>query len=848
MFRHIKTRVLVMLLCLSLGASLILSGICLSGIYKMRKDELLKGKDLGERTADISRNTLQQKATQEMLKTADDRAALTNEKLAAIAGHTRMIADVAGKIYTHKENYKPRAIDYLKESQIGTTIPHIRTAPHVLLVDIQEEVDLAANVVDVLSQIEKGNWGIAANYIGTESGFFITVDTRAKDPQRTDYDVTKRNWYQNAKTKEALCWSDVFSDSAGRGASISCSMPFYDRSGKTPLLKGVAGSGALLTDVSHIINSTVVGKTGYGFLLNEKGQIVVSPMAQDVMIDEQGNMKGTDFLNSTQEDLRILAERMIGKGRGIMKVSMKGQPVYVAYSPLSVVDWSMGIVLPVEEVLAPSEEIQRVILNESDLALMHMDKNIGLIVSILLGSIFLITLMTIFLAFRFAGQITKPILTLTKGVGMISDGNLDTRLSVKTQDETRALADAFNEMTKRLKAYIQDLSVVTAEKERITTELNVATRIQTSMLPCIFPAYPDRKEFELYAKMLTAKEVGGDFYDFFLIDENHLGLVIADVSGKGVPAALFMVIAKTLIKNQAQTGILPHEVFSAVNKQLCENNDANMFVTAFFMKIDLQTGFARYVNAGHNFPVLGHAGSAFCFIPKKPDFVLGGLEEAKYHTHEMILRREDMLFLFTDGVNEAMDIQNELFGNERLMTVLNQKSQHLGPQAYIDAMNRAISDFADGAEQADDITMLSLRYVGSGESQSIRLPARIEALDEVLSFLNRCLRQFEIDEKYHINLQVVVEEIFVNIAHYAYLEEKGDVDLCCEKNEDTLRLIFYDRGTAYNPLEKPEPDVHLSAEERPIGGLGIYIVKQFMDRCFYYYQGEENILVLEKEV
>jgi serine phosphatase RsbU (regulator of sigma subunit) len=248
------------------------------------------------------------------------------------------------------------------------------------------------------------------------------------------------------------------------------------------------------------------------------------------------------------------------------------------------------------------------------------------------------------------------------------------------------------------------------ETERIGAELNVATQIQESMLPCIFPAFPHRAEFDIYASMQPAKEVGGDFYDFFLVDENTLAVVMADVSGKGVPAALFMVIAKTLIKNNAQNGQSPKEVFETVNNLLCENNDAGMFVTAFLGYLDIPSGRFTYVNAGHNYPLI-RAGGSFEWLKTKPGFILAGMEDTFYKQHEMTLRPGDELFLYTDGVTEAFNNENELFGDPRLLEVAN---SYLGLplREFTISIKREIDKFAQGAEQADDITMLVIRITG----------------------------------------------------------------------------------------------------------------------------------------
>lgn len=285
---------------------------------------------------------------------------------------------------------------------------------------------------------------------------------------------------------------------------------------------------------------------------------------------------------------------------------------------------------------------------------------------------------------------------------------------IRTGDEVELLANSFRKMEEDMISYIRSFTQITAEKERIGAELNVATQIQADMLPRIFPAFPERKEFDIYATMDPAKEVGGDFYDFFLVDDDHLAVVIADVSGKGVPAALFMVIAKTLIKNHAQNKDTPGSVFTQTNEQLCEGNDAGLFVTAWMGVLEISTGKLIYVNAGHNPPLLRRADEKFEWLKSRPGFVLAGMEGVRYRENEMEMQPGDMLFLYTDGVTEATNANQELFGEERLLETLNEQPK-LPVSALLPKVKKSIDSFVGEAEQFDDITMLSLNYRKKGE-------------------------------------------------------------------------------------------------------------------------------------
>ena len=285
-------------------------------------------------------------------------------------------------------------------------------------------------------------------------------------------------------------------------------------------------------------------------------------------------------------------------------------------------------------------------------------------------------------------------------------------LAVRSKNEIGVLASSVQKMEDEIIQHIEDIRSITAEKERIGAELSIAAQIQADMLPRIFPPFPDRKEFDIFATMSPAKEVGGDFYDFFLVDENHLGLVMADVSGKGVPAALFMVIVKTLIKNRTQMGGGPAEILNDVNEQLCEGNDAELFVTVWFAILDLTTGKGLAANAGHEHPAIRRAGGEYELVIYRHSPAVATMEGIRFREHEFELHPGDSLFVYTDGVTEATDARNKLFGNERMLAALNE-NPNADPETLLRTVRKHIDGFVGNAPQFDDITMLGLRYFGS---------------------------------------------------------------------------------------------------------------------------------------
>lgn len=340
---------------------------------------------------------------------------------------------------------------------------------------------------------------------------------------------------------------------------------------------------------------------------------------------------------------------------------------------------------------------------------------VGIFLLVVVASVMLVTILSAWVFYRRTDRtILRPIRELNKAAGNLVrniDKNEQFEVDIHTNDELETLAESFMDMDKGLRKYIQELSRVTAEKERIGAELNVATQIQADMLPRIFPAFPERHDIDIYASMNPAKEVGGDFYDFFLVGSDHLALVMADVSGKGVPAALFMVIAKTLIKNRVLAGDSPAEALTNANKQLCEGNDAEMFVTVWLAVIDLKTGRGLAANAGHEHPALRRAGGKYELVIYRHSPAVATMDGMRFREHEFQLNPGDSLFVYTDGVPEATNGQDELYGADRMIDALN---EHVNAKAceLLPALKRSIDDFVGDAPQFDDITMLNLQYYG----------------------------------------------------------------------------------------------------------------------------------------
>jgi sigma-B regulation protein RsbU (phosphoserine phosphatase) len=493
-----------------------------------------------------------------------------------------------------------------------------------------------------------------------------------------EYDFHTQIWYTQIKAGLA----------AGRRQTV-WTVPYYDEAGTFSLMTTV-GAGIYDKDGRFIGMATVDREIQSGIIRllaikPTKNSFVLLASPHDDYIISNTYESDVVHVGSSLSALPWSHElRFSGNSADTGRFILDGVE-YIAFSRILDNGWLFSVQIPSREIFAEIET------RNSQFTII-----IGLSALILLMAAFTLV----------SRHVIRPLHSLTTQVAAINSDNLDRRINIRSRDEIGVLASSFNKMILDLKASIEQNAREHAEKERIGAELDVATKIQTSMLPSIFPAFPNRPEFDIHAMMLPAKEVGGDFYDFFLIGENKLAVVIADVSGKGVPAALFMVIAKTLIKNSAQAGKTPGEVFETVNSQLCENNDIGMFVTAFMGYLDIPTGNFTYVNAGHNPPLLKRADGRFEWLPVDSGFILAGLEDMRYKQDEVSLAAGDTLFIYTDGVTEAVDRENNMFTEARLLEVSNANTG-CGPEELLYSIKREIDAFANGAEQADDITMLA---------------------------------------------------------------------------------------------------------------------------------------------
>lgn len=464
--------------------------------------------------------------------------------------------------------------------------------------------------------------------------------------------------------------------------------------------------------------------------------------------------------------------------------------------------------------------------------------------NVLLATLVLTVASSVCLAFYIKRHFAKPIEKISKEATRFAQEPTlfdKTKLeNISEIREVRTLAESIGKMESDTLRYMEELTQATAERERMSVELSLAATIQTNMLPSKFPPYPHRKDLDVYATMDAAKEVGGDFYDFYLLDNDRFAFLVADVSGKGIPAALFMMRAKMTIQALAESGADVHVILSEANGRLCEENDAGMFVTTWLGIVDMKTGILSYSNAGHNPPLLKCGRGAFDYVKTHSNFILAGIDGAVYQKREIQLLPGDEIFLYTDGVTEAVNKRGELFGEVRLRESLNGITEETA-KSRCRAVKSSLEGFVGDTEQFDDITTLSVRFNSFQDDESIITQADAGSTERVWEFINRQTKKAELSSKITNRAQIVVDEIYSNIQLYSGATM---AQVFCRVESDRIILTFKDDGIPYNPFISQKPDVTLPLEDRELGGLGILMVKKMSSELSYAYEDGYNVLTV----
>ena len=524
-----------------------------------------------------------------------------------------------------------------------------------------------------------------------------------KNGTLSDFPVRERPWYISAAEKKQLCFSGIEYDTYTKKLCVTCSAPVI----VDGELYGVVGADIFLDAMDDYVKNAA-NSTGLLCVINNEGQVIFSSDGGSAFKVETA-ANASDLRKSANTELADFITKSLKERTDLTELTVNEKPYYAAGAPMETVGWTVVTLVdkqatevPAQQMIDQYDEINR---NAQD----AFDESSAWSKTTTMVMIALLLILGSASALWVASKIVKPVETMTND---IIDGGKTGKLFemkdiYKTNDEIEVLAQSFDDLTKKIVQYIKDITQITKEKERIGTELELARKIQADMLPNIYPAFPDRPEFDIYASMRPAKEVGGDFYDFYLIDKDHLGMVIADVSGKGVPAALFMMMSRILIKNYAMMGYSPAQVLEQTNNSICMNNKEDMFVTVWYGVLEISTGKITAANAGHEFPIIKKQGGKYELLQDKHGFVIGGMEGMKYAEYEIQLDSGEMLFLYTDGVPEATDSENNMYGTDRLLEAMNSK-EHTDPLELLGSITDNVDQFVGEADRFDDMTMLAV--------------------------------------------------------------------------------------------------------------------------------------------
>jgi len=624
-----------------------------------------------------------------------------------------------------------------------------------------------------------------APYIMEQEGRYIL-----RDLSKTQPDYSQNPWYLNAVKQNKGNWNKALVEINGTKI-ISYSCPFYSSEEE---FMGVLALDVNVEDIREQIGLLKPYANSSFYVLDEDRNILIQ--------SENPEMEGK-HLEDKNEDMRLY------------------------YAPTKYGKLTVAVELPVADILAPVKNIRR-----------------SLIVLSLLGILALALTIVIVLR-RQMGSVVK----FTQAARSIAAGNFNTPIpETKDPNELQRLGKALDEMQTSLRTYMADLAATQQEKGKIENEIHIASGIQKAMLPKIYPPYPDRDDLDIYGILLPAREVGGDLYDFFIRDEK-LYFCIGDVSGKGVPASLVMAVTRSLIRIVSMRESSPGSIMRTINDSMTDMNETAMFVTLFIGVLDLASGKLAYCNGGHNAPLLSARGEVR-MLDVVANLPVGILDGKTFVEQQTQLDPGDMVFLYTDGLTESEDSAHRLFGDDAMIDTV-KASEKNNARRTIDEMVAKVRLHADGAEQSDDLTMLAVRYMGPQHEQrfvkELKLRNRLSETASLEPFVEELGTEFKMEKSEVMRLNLALEEVVVNIISYAYPPDTdGEISLVASGTDDCLKLVISDAGRPFDPTKQADPDITLDADDRQIGGLGIYLVRNIVDTMFYERVDRHNVLTLRK--
>ena len=672
---------------------------------------------------------------------------------------------------------------------------------------------------------EPNGWPELAAFAYREGDQLATVDLAGENHAHTHED-----WFTLPKHLDRPVWSEPYEWDGL--LMVTYSVPVYKGTGDQRRFTGVITCDLSLDWLDRMIAELPLGEGGYGLLMSRNGTYISHPMPEIVLNETVFSIAEA----RNDPELRKTGQRMVSGEPGILPfISFAHQELsWLAYTPLQSADWIMAAIISREEMKAAVLQLSR------------RQSAIG-------GGGMLLLCLAVGLIAR---SITRPIRDLRDAAESLAAGDLDAPLPPpRGQDEVAVLTHRFGEMRDNLKRHIADLRETTAARERMHSELRIAHDIQMGLVPKTFPPIPMRNDLDLFAVLEPAREVGGDFYDFFLLDNKRMVVAIGDVSGKGVPAALFMAVTRSFLRSAFRADADPADVMSHVNNQLEEGNDACMFVTLFCAVFDLNDGSLKYANAGHNPPFIQHPDGHQEWITQPSGTVAGVMEDSPYTAGATILPVGAVLVLYTDGVTEAMNPDDALYEESRLAAEL-AKSGNTGTcRTLTEDLVDDIRAFAAGAEQSDDITVLMLKRLRTESMGETESPAPVapcyrfsfsnnmEALEQAMQEGDTFLEEHEASPKLAYAVRLAFEELVTNTIKYGY-DDQGlhTIEVMLVLTQPAV-MTLTDDGHPFNPLtDAPQPILEGEIEDRPIGGLGLHMLQEMGMQLDYKREHDRNIL------
>ncbi len=695
----LKTRILLVFTLIPVCAFFIISLLGVINLKNMAGFAIASGDTLGKNAVRDSKRAMYKESKDELEILAAEQALITDMHLRRIAIETQNIASLYYDLLSKPEMSQNPLMRKIKIAAVSDEFSPFSIAPGADTVRVNKDIELLSMMYNSMKFIYVCNYSAEAIGIATDAGVYLEY---AWYPMPRDFDPRQREWYKKAVNNPGKnVWHGPYKSASTQEDVITCSRA---------VIKDGVTVAVVMSDISPktISEDLIVGSesAGNAFIVDHNGCII----ARNGVSDKKSLWNSGDKAEWRYgEDL---IDAMTSRQKGVKRYIRNGKVYYIGFVPLASIDWSVGVIMPEAAILASTFAAQRNIETETKNYNSHIDdyiyrtrltySGIGLVIFIV------ITAVSVYISRR----LRKSVIMLNKGAAALGNGQLDVKINLKSRDEFQELAEAFNTMAGNLKQHINNIEANLSEQQRIERELAVAAQIQQSMLPRKFPAFPYRNEFDIFASTVSAREVGGDFYDYFFIDANRLYFCIGDVSGKGIPAAMFMAKARALFRYEALSGIAPDQILANVGNALEKNNLTCMFASVICAILDVKTGELIFANAGHNPPLL-YDGQAFEYITLEKALVIGGFRQEKtaFKLQYLKFKKGDILFMYTDGVNEAMDCADREYGTEQLQADLNVMAG-ANPKEIIDYISGKVTAHADGAVQSDDITMLSLKFQG----------------------------------------------------------------------------------------------------------------------------------------